>query len=295
MPAVHCSVLSPAAIRSLSALLDDAYHRYARPDFITEDPIQIPRSFTKREDAEIIGFLTATIAWGQRKTIIANARKLVVLLDESPHDFILNASPAELKRLAPFVHRTFNGIDLLHFVRGLRHVYTTYGGLENAFLPTAQGRKQLASNHKLHAGANTTKLEASGPWLAANAIPLFKQRFFAPTHQPRTQKHVADPGKGSNAKRINMFLRWMVRPNDRGVDLGLWKKIQPADLMVPLDVHTGRVGRELGLLTRTQDDWKAVEELTANLREIDPLDPVKYDIALFALGVAAPKLTRRSR
>lgn len=266
---------------ALKALLDHAYERYARPDFIGEDPIQIPRSFSKREDAEIIAFLTATIAWGQRKTIIGNARKLVLLLDESPHDFIQNASPTELKRLAPFVHRTFNGVDLLHFVRGLRHLYATYGGLENAFLE-AQPRAS-----KLEPRATASELEASGSWLASSAIPLFKQRFFEPAHQPRTQKHVADPGKGSNAKRINMFLRWMVRPNDRGVDLGLWKKIRPADLMVPLDVHTGRVSRELGLLTRKQDDWKAVEELTANLRLIDPTDPVKYDIALFAIGVNA--------
>ena len=271
---------------ALTFLLNEAYERHARPSFIVADPIHIPRSFTKREDSEIIGFLTATIAWGQRKTIISNARKLVVLLDESPHDFILNASPTELKRLAPFVHRTFNGIDLLHFVRGLRHVYTTYGGLENAFLPIAQGRELQASSHKLHVeGANATELGSYGPWLAASAIPLFKQRFFEPTHQPRTQKHVADPSKGSNAKRINMFLRWMVRPNDLGVDLGLWKKIDPADLMVPLDVHTGRVARELGLLTRKQDDWKAVEELTAALRKFDALDPVRYDIALFSLGV----------
>jgi len=249
----------------LKALLDDAYDRYARPDFIGEDPIQIPRSFSKREDAEIIGFLTATIAWGQRKTIIANARKLVVLLDESPHDFVLNASPEEMERLAPFVHRTFNGTDLRHFVEGLRHLYRMYDGLENTFLGP----------------------RPEGPWRAAEGIALFKKRFFEIDHRQRTQKHVADPGKGSNAKRINMFLRWMVRPDDRGVDLGLWKKIRPADLMVPLDVHTGHVSRELGLLTRKQDDWKAVEELTANLRVIDPTDPVKYDIALFAIGVNA--------
>jgi len=249
----------------LRALLDDAYECYARPTFIADDPIHIPRSFARREDAEVIGFLTATIAWGQRKTIISNARKLVQLMDEAPHDFVMNADEIEIERLSGFVHRTFNGIDLAHFVRGLRHVYNTYGGLENAFLE--QG-----------------KLDGM-----AEAIARFKQRFFEVEHQPRTRKHVADPGKGSNAKRINMYLRWMVRPNDRGVDLGLWKKICPADLMVPLDVHTGRVARELGLLTRPQDDWKAVEELTAALRKFDPTDPVKYDIALFAIGVNAGK------
>lgn len=247
--------------REIKALLDAAYDRHARPDFIADDPIQLAHAFRQRADAEVIAFLTATIAWGQRKTIIANAWKLARLMDEAPHDFVMNASQTELRRLEGFVHRTFNSADLLHFVKGLRHVYTTYGGLEDAFLEGGR----------------------SGPM--DQAIYRFKQRFFEPRHQPRTEKHVADPVKGSNAKRINMYLRWMVRPNDRGVDLGLWSRITPADLMVPLDVHTGRVGRELGLLKRTQDDWKAVEELTAALRRFDPLDPVKYDIALFGIGV----------
>ena len=245
----------------LQALLFDAYERYARPAFNADDPIQIPRSFARREDAEVIGFLTATIAWGQRKTIITNARKLVQLMDEAPHDFVMNADAKEMERLSAFIHRTFNGVDLAHFIRGTRHLYNTHGGLEEAFLD--QGRMGGM----------------------AEAIARFKSRFFEIEHHARTRKHVADPSKGSNAKRINMFLRWMVRPNDRGVDLGLWNKIRPVDLMVPLDVHTGRVGRELGLLTRKQDDWKAVEELTAALRKFDPLDPVKYDIALFAIGV----------
>ncbi|MFN6115177.1 MAG: TIGR02757 family protein [Flavobacteriales bacterium] len=257
--------------RELKALLDEAYDRYARPAFIQDDPIQVPRSFNGRADAEVIGFLTATIAWGQRKTIISNAWKMVQLMDEAPHDFVMNASPTDLRRLQDFVHRTFNSTDLQHFVKGLRHVYTTYGGPENAFLESGR----------------------TGPM--DEAIHRFKQRFFEPRHQPRTQKHVADPVKGSNAKRINMYLRWMVRPNDRGVDLGLWKRISTTDLMVPLDVHTGRVGRELGLLKRTQDDWKAVEELTTALRAFDPKDPVKYDIALFALGVEAGKRTPAER
>ncbi len=247
----------------MQALLDEAYERYAQPGFIADDPIQLPRAFSRRADAEVIGFLTATIAWGQRKTIIANAWKLVQLMDEAPHDFVMNASPAELRRVEGFVHRTFNSIDLTHFVKGLRHVYTTYGGLEDAFLD--EGR----------------------PGPMDQAIHRFKQRFFEPRHQARTEKHVADPLKGSNAKRINMFLRWMVRPGDRGVDLGLWRRIAPGELMMPLDVHTGRVGRELGLLVRKQDDWKAVEELTDALRAFDARDPVKYDLALFGLGVAA--------
>jgi uncharacterized protein (TIGR02757 family) len=174
---------------------------------------------------------------------------------------VLHASRAELTRLDGFVHRTFNGIDLRHFIRGLRHLHAEHGGIENAFLEDG------------HVGD------------MGSAIARFKRRFFEPRHQARTEKHVADPSKGSNAKRINMYLRWMVRPDDRGVDLGLWTRITPADLMVPLDVHTGRVARELGLLQRAQDDWRSVVELTENLRKLDPVDPVKYDIALFGLGV----------
>ena len=250
--------------RSLSDvkdLLDEAYERLARPAFALEDPLQIPRSFARREDAELIGFFTATISWGQRKTIIANARKLVRLLDEAPFDFVMHATEADLSRLDRFVHRTFNGIDARHFVLGARHLYRTYGGLEPAFLE--------------HGSAGNM----------GEAIARFKSRFFEPAHQARTRKHVADPSKGSNAKRINMFLRWMVRPDDRGVDLGLWKRIAPAELMIPLDVHTGRTARELGLLKRRQDDWKSVVELTGQLRELDRKDPLKYDIALFGLGV----------
>lgn len=261
--------------KDLRTLLDDAYDRFARPDFITEDPIQVPRSFTKREDAESIGFLTATIAWGQRRTIIRNAWELVRLFDEAPHDFILDASRQDLDRLDRFVHRTFNGIDLRHFVLGLRHLYRKHGGIENAFLTDG----------------TTADM--------ATMIAGFRKRFFEPEHQPRTGKHVADPSRGSNAKRINMYLRWMVRPADRGVDLGLWKRIPAAVLHVPLDVHTGRVARELGLLRREQDDWKSVVELTEQLRKLDPLDPIKYDIALFALGVDAnaqrSKITRAVR
>lgn len=245
-------------------LLEAAYERFAVPAFIADDPIQVPRAFGRREDAEVIGFLTATIAWGRRQTIIANAWKLVRLMDGSPHGFVLHASEAELGRTARFVHRTFNGGDLRQFILGLRHLYAAHGGLEAAFLPA----------------------EARGPLPPmAEMISLFRGRLLEPAHERRMEKHVADPLRGSNAKRINMFLRWMVRPADRGVDLGRWKRIPTRALHVPLDVHTGRVARGLGLLHRKQDDWKAVEELTATLRRYDPEDPVKYDIALFGLGV----------
>ena len=255
----------------LKEILDEAYDRFARPSFIELDPIRIPRAFTDRADAEVIGFLTATISWGQRKTIITNANKLVALMDHAPHAFVMNADATDLKHLDRFVHRTFNGIDLVYFVRAIKHLYRSHGGIEEAFLE----RGSLGN--------------------MAEGIARFKQRFFSIEHPERTRKHVADPSRGSNAKRINMFLRWMVRPADRGVDLGLWKRITPADLMVPLDVHTGRVGRELGLLHRKQDDWKAVEELTSSLRAFDPIDPVKYDLALFGLGVSMPRTTRPHR
>lgn len=251
--------------------MNEAYARFAVPDFVAGDPLQVPRSFGRREDAEVIGFLTATIAWGQRKTIIANAWRLVRLMDNAPFNFVMDATTQDLDRLAPFVHRTFNGTDLRHFILGLRHLYRAHNGLEAAFLP--------ADPH------------APRPPMA-DMISLFRQRFLEPPHERRTRKHVANPARGSNAKRINMFLRWMVRPTDNGIDLGLWKRIPPTALMVPLDVHTGRSARALGLLHRKQDDWKAVEELTAALRQLDPTDPVKYDIALFALGITAPKATR---
>ncbi|MBK6945574.1 MAG: TIGR02757 family protein [Flavobacteriales bacterium] len=254
------------SIANTKDLLEEAYERYARPEFIENDPIQVPRTFSDRKNAEVIGFLTATIAWGQRKTIINNAWKLVELMDRTPHAFVMNATEQDLSTLDRFVHRTFNGVDLRHFILGLRHVYTRYGGLEDAFFPTPTKEKPM-------------------PWSAPEGIALFKQRFFEPAHERRTQKHVADPAKGSNAKRINMYLRWMVRPNDRGIDMGHWKRIPTSALLVPLDVHTGRVGRDLGLLHRKQDDLKAVLELTERLREFDPVDPVRYDIALFGMGV----------
>ncbi len=267
----------------LKTLLDEAYDRYARPGFIGDDPIQVPRAFLhSRPDAESIGFLTATIAWGQRKTIIRNAWELVRLFDEHPHEFIMHASPGELDRLDRFVHRTFNGVDLRHFVRGLRHLYRTYGGIEEAFV--LDGGKRGDGGQGGHTTvASTQRVDQHTDM--ATMIARFRSRFFVPKHEARTGKHVADPSKGSNAKRINMYLRWMVRPNDRGVDLGLWKHIPASALHLPLDVHTGRVGRELGLLQRPQDDWKSVVELTNVLRSYDPEDPVKYDIALFGMGV----------
>ena len=240
-------------------LLEEKYDEFNRKSFIASDPISIPHLFTKKEDIEIAGFLAATIAWGQRKTIINNANSLVQLMDSAPYDFVINHNSKDLKRFNDFKHRTFNSIDVCYFINALKHIYTTYGSLENVFAKHQQNM-QLSIHH-------------------------FKTVFFEIDYPERTTKHVSDPLKNSSAKRINMFLRWMVRKDKRGVDFGIWDKIDAKYLMMPLDVHTGNVGRKLGLLKRKQNDWKAVEELTDNLREFDKNDPIKYDFSLFGLGV----------
>lgn len=243
-------------------LLNNRADVYNRPGFIETDPIQIPRRFTKKQDIEIAAFLSAAIAWGQRKTIINNANKLMAHMDESPHDFICHFTESDLKPFSSFVHRTFNGDDCLAFLHALQRIYKTEGGLENA-LRTAFAREQT--------------LPGSG-W------NRFKADFFSGPHLPRTRKHLPDPLKGSAAKRMNMFLRWMVRSDTAGVDFGIWSSFKPAELYIPLDVHTSRMARKLKLLKRKQDDWKAVVELTDTLKKFDPKDPVKYDFALFGLG-----------
>ena len=244
----------------LKDFLDAKVITYNHPKFIESDPIQIPHTFTKKEDIEISGFLTATIAWGNRKSIINNAKHLMNLLDDSPYDFILNHQDADLQRFESFVHRTFNGIDCITFIKALQHIYNNHKGLEAVFNPS-----------------NAENLQHS--------ISKFKTIFFEIEHLPRTQKHISDPLKNSAAKRINMFLRWMVRNDQAGVDFGIWDSILPAQLSCPLDVHSGNVARKLGLLKRKQNDAKALAELDTALRQLDPKDPVKYDFALFSLGV----------
>lgn len=248
--------------KKLKDFLDEKADHYNQPSFLKEDPVQIPHALKLKEDQEIAGFLAATIAWGQRPTIIKNARSIVERMDGAPFDFVLGAKPKELKKLEGFVHRTFNDTDLLYFIASLKNIYTHHGGLEQVFTR-----------------AFNSEADASG------AIHQFRSVFFELDHLPRTQKHVANPQKGSSAKRINMYLRWMVRQDNNGVDLGLWKDISPAKLYLPLDTHTGNVARQLGLLERTQNDWKAVAEVTGALSQLDPADPVKYDYALFGLGV----------
>ncbi len=245
----------------LKEFLDSKVEQYNRPEFLDSDPIQIPHRFTKKEDIEISAFLTATIAWGNRKSIIKNATQLMALLDEAPYDFILNHQQTDLEKLSVFVHRTFNSIDLNFFIRSLKNIYINHNGLENVFL------EHIIS-------------EQLQP-----AISGFKRTFFEIPHPARTTKHVSDPDKGSAAKRINMFLRWMVRDASTGVDFGIWNSISPAILSCPLDVHSGKVARKLQLLNRKQNDAKALVELDFNLRALDAKDPVKYDFALFGLGV----------
>lgn len=245
----------------LKEFLDFKVEQYNRPEFIETDPVQIPHLYNRKEDIEIAGFLTATIAWGNRKSILKNAHKLMELLQHSPFDFVMNHSEDELEPLNTFVHRTFNGADLIYFIKALQHIYQQYDGMEEVF-----------SKHRTDRGLQ-------------EAIHHFKRIFFELPHQARTEKHVSDPLKNSAAKRINMFLRWMVREDSGNVDFGIWKEIESSLLSCPLDVHSGNVARKLGLLKRKQNDAKALRELDESLRSMDPVDPVKYDFALFGLGV----------
>ena len=248
-------------IADLKDFLDEKVHHYNNASFIDSDPVQIPHQFTHKEDIEISGFLAATIAWGNRKMVINNCNKMMTLMGNSPYDFVMNHQDHHLDQMEGFVHRTFNSTDLTTFIKGLKHIYTNYSGLEGIF-------NQHQQDGYLH-----------------NAISQLKKHFFEIEHQQRTQKHVADPLKGSAAKRIHLFLRWMVRKDTAGVDLGIWQSFDASVLSCPLDVHSGNVARKLGLITRKQDDIKALNELDSHLRTFDPTDPVKYDYALFGLGV----------
>lgn len=246
-------------IKELKEFLDFNVEIYNTTAFISEDPIQIPHLFTKKEDIEITGLIMATIAWGNRKSILSNGEKLVKIMGNDPHEFIMNYQTPK-STLIPFVHRTFNSTDLDFFFRSLRSIYEQ-GNLEDLFQvhPTEEGVKGRIIN--------------------------FRNQFLQTEHEHRSEKHISNPGKGSSAKRLNMFLRWMVRDDNCGVDFGIWKNIPTSELHLPLDVHTGNIARKLGMLVRTQNDWKALSEVQAHLCEMDPIDPVKYDFALFGLGV----------
>ncbi|KRO87797.1 MAG: hypothetical protein ABR90_03980 [Cryomorphaceae bacterium BACL29 MAG-121220-bin8] len=244
----------------LKEFLDKKYEQYNQKVFIESDPIQVPHEFKLKQDIEIAAFLTSTIAWGQRKTIIKNAKIMIENLDNSPYEFIVNSTEKEIEKLY-VKHRTFNEIDFRYFIKKLKELYTKYNDLETVFCLTQ-------NRFNMH-----------------DSIHNFKKIFFNIDFPIRTTKHISDPRKGSASKRINMFLRWMVRDDNNGVDFGIWNNINKSILSCPLDVHSGNVARKLGLLNRKQNDHKAVLELDKNLRALDKNDPVKYDFALFGLGV----------
>jgi uncharacterized protein (TIGR02757 family) len=247
--------------QDIHSFLEEKVIQYNQPDFIVPDPISIPHQFSLKEDIEIAGFLAATIAWGNRKMIVKNGHKMVQLMGNSPYDFVMEHNDVQLDRLDGFVHRTFNAEDFKYFVKALKNIYANHKGMEAVF-------------------EKYTTATSMQP-----AIHEFKKVFFSIEHPLRTQKHVSDPYKKSAAKKINMFLRWMVRNDNTGVDFGLWNSIPSSILSCPLDVHSGNVARKLGLLHRKQNDDKAVAELDLSLRVLDANDPVKYDFALFGLGV----------
>jgi len=249
----HRAFFSP---EQLQLFLDFTAEKYETPAFIAFDPIQIPHRFSRKEDIEISAFLVSTIAWGQRPSIIKSANRLMELMEHAPHQYILDFKDQDLS----FVHRTFNSVDLLFFLRSLQHIYRHLGSLESVFIehPTIEGIK--------------------------GRLVSFRTHFLTTEHQKRSEKHISNPLNQAACKRLNMFLRWMVRSPNKGVDFGLWKNIHSRELVLPLDAHSSRNARQLGLLTRKQNDWRTVEEIMVHLRRWSPEDPVKYDFALFGLG-----------
>ena len=247
----------------IKEFLDEKVAQFNQPNFIENDPISVPHQFTKLQDIEIIGFWTAVLAWGRRATIINKSQQLATLMDNAPYDFICNHQESDLKAFLQFKHRTFNATDALYFIAFFKDFYSKNNSLESGF-------SDFLSKKDAHVG---------------NALIGFHDLFFGlPDFPHRTRKHIATPARKSACKRINMFLRWMVRNDTAGVDFGLWKNIKTSQLLCPLDVHVARIGRKLGLMQRTQNDWKSVEELDASLRRFDSIDPVKFDFALFGLG-----------
>lgn len=246
----------------LKELLEGLYDKYNRPEFIEADPISVPHRFAGRADREVAGFFAATIAWGNRKAIVGNGHRMMHYMDDAPADFVRNASARELAQLSACVHRTFNGGDFRDFVLALRSMEVRFGGIGAFF---------------------EQRYEATGSIPATLAD--FRREFFCAEHDRRCEKHVSDIAKGAACKRLCMYLRWMVRRDDRGVDFGEWTRIPASALYLPLDVHVGDMGRALGLLARRQNDWRAVEQLTEALRAFDPKDPVRYDFSLFGAGV----------
>ncbi len=252
---------------NLKKFLDKKVQEYNQPNFIPNDPVCIPHLFTKKHDIEIMGFIASILAWGQRKTIINKCKELIERMNGTPYDFIMNHKDEDLKQLLGFKHRTFNDTDLLYFVEFFRYHYSRFDSLEDAFLIGQEKVKPKAISIE-------------------RALDEFKNYFFSlPDYPHRTRKHVSSPAQKSTCKRLNMFLRWMVRVDDKGVDFGIWNRIAPSQLICPCDVHVERVARKFHLITLEKVNWKTAKELTENLLVLDPKDPVKYDFALFGLGV----------
>jgi uncharacterized protein (TIGR02757 family) len=281
----------------LKDFLDEKVDLYNRPGFIENDPIGIPHKFVLKQDIEIMGFWAAMLAWGQRKTIINKCNELISLMDGAPYDFILNHKDSDLKRFSNFKHRTFNDTDTLYFVEFFKQHYKKHETLELAFLPAAgvQTQPEFRDDFAINSAPDgPVRPVASAPCYAhemksqvvENSLNFFRSYFFSlPDFPGRTIKHVSSPTQKSTCKRLNMFLRWMVRSDDRGVDFGIWRSIRPCDLICPTDLHVERVARKLKLIVRKQVDWLTAIELTNKLRQFDPVDPVKYDFALFGLGI----------
>ena len=278
--------------KELRDFLEKKVLEYNHPSFIATDPVSVPHRFNKKQDIEIAGLFAAIFAWGNRTTIIQKSNELMNALDETPYDFIKNHQATDLKRFLQFKHRTFNATDLLYFIHFLQTHYRHSDSLETAFLSSFLGEKKIKNPPTVI--LHTNKIKANQPEknisgeneFVKNALSVFYKRFFSLEDAPRrTQKHIASPEKNSACKRLNMYLRWMVRKDNRGVDFGIWKKISAADLICPVDLHVARVARGFGLISRKQTDWETAMELTLALREMDKNDPVKYDFALFGLGV----------
>jgi uncharacterized protein (TIGR02757 family) len=269
-------------IENIKAFLDSKVIQYNNPGFIKNDPVCIPHLFSKKQDIEIMGFWAAVLAWGQRVTIINKCRELITLMDDAPYDFIINHEETDLKKLLKFKHRTFNDVDTLYFISFFKHHYSKYESLESGFI--AEHTANLSESEG--AIKNNITANAIAPEPIEKYLNHFRNYFFAlPDYPNRTKKHISSPSQKSTCKRLNMFLRWMVRKDNCGVDFGIWNNIKPFELICPCDLHVDRVARKLNLITRKQTDWQTAVELTERLREFDPIDPVKYDFALFGLGI----------
>jgi uncharacterized protein (TIGR02757 family) len=259
-------------LREIKKLLDSRLSLYNRAEFIERDPVSIPHRFSRRQDIEIAGLFAAVFSWGNRTTIVSKSRELMRRMDDAPYEFVRNHSENDLRQLSDFVHRTFQSTDLLWFVHFLHHHYNS--------LTDREGKEEPSLESAFNRGMGKRDRDTE------KALAGFHRYFFSLPDAPgRTRKHIPDPERGSSCKRLNMFLRWMVRKDGKGVDFGIWDSIKPSQLVCPLDVHVARVARRLGLLKREAADWRAAIELTENLRRLDPKDPVKYDFALFGMGI----------